>query len=343
MKAKTWTLSIFSLAAFLVNAQATCAQSAGAAAGAASAAKAAPAPANPLAQKTYQSIVSMYQKRPLRPVGIANDISSWTSVSIKFPIWKRIQGYLEVQPRFQMNHQNHYSETIMRTGIGYEFNKKWSIFNGYYYSAHNDPYYSPENRIWHQLTYTKQLGKITLQNRFRIEESWREAFVGPTVRVRNQIRLTRPISHSKFYAIVSDEPMYNLNTKSTGPVAGFTQNRFFIGFGRKLNTYTRLEIGYLNQYRNSRSAKPDPMNHVLAAQIAFDLTQGKAQRKESDYKLAKIDLRKAPELLACTPQLYLPGNNAPAEILATEHHLYTLIPVKQDTSQKLAQRKTVLM
>jgi hypothetical protein len=74
-----------------------------------------------------------------------------------------------------------------------------------------------------------------------------------------------------------------LNTPESGPERGFAQNRLFIGLGKRINSYARIEVGYMNQYRNSKEPKPDVINHALVTQISLDFTSF----KKSQTKLAR--------------------------------------------------------
>jgi len=171
----------------------------------------------------------------------------------------------------------------VRLGAGYEFNKKFSIFGGAYWSSHFNPELDWENRLWEQATYTSQIGKLTLQNRLRLEQLQRAQYEGRSWRIRHQIRITYPISSSRnWYLIATEEPFFNLNAPENGPHPGFNQNRLFFGVGRRVNTCTRMEIGYLHQYKNNTD-KPDLVNRVLLIQLSFDLT---GLKKTKSMKLA---------------------------------------------------------
>lgn len=212
-----------------------------------------------------------------------HDMGGWIPITVRFPIRRRLQGYFEVQPRWQRNHESKFSENIIRTGLGYEFSKSISVFGGYYYSAHYDPELNHENRLWEQITFSRKFGAYSVQSRLRMEESWRPKYEGCSIRIRNQLRVTRDIAKTPYYVAVSDEPIINLNSPEDGPRGGFAQNRLFIGVGKKINSFTRIEVGYLNQFRNSPGKKPDIMNHALVAQVSLDFT---ALKRKSQTKMA---------------------------------------------------------
>lgn len=246
------------------------------------------------------------------PFGLEYDYGTWLPLSVKFPIWRKWQGYFEVQPRFQKNAIKTMTENQMRTGIGYQFNKNWSGFAGYFWSLHQNPEWNNEQRIWTQLGYQKQVGSVQFQNRFRCEDIWRYTYKGAAVRLRNQVRITKSFKDSQLYLYASDEPMYTLITRTNGPAPGFAQNRFIVGVGRRINWFTKVEVGYMNQYRNSSSSKPDIMNHALICSLALDFTNRKKQVK--DTKLA-LKIQDNHATLHYAPQLYFRDLAHPASML----------------------------
>lgn len=243
------------------------------------------------------------------PIGYTNDFGMWMPMSVKFPIRRKVQGYFEVQPRLQQSGKRDLSETQVRTGVGYEFSKHWSVFAGYFWSMHSaQQIIDHEHRLWQQLTYSQKLGDCTLQSRFRSEEIWRQSYEGALLRVRNQFRLTRPIKGTPYYIAVSEEPFFNVNSRENGPLAGFAQNRAFVGMGKKLNQFARIEFGYMNQYRNSRNTRPDIMNHILIAQLSVDFC---GERKQ--FKLARKPEQKY--AVAYVPQIMMSDITQPAHLI----------------------------
>lgn len=216
------------------------------------------------------------------------DYGIWAPVSLKAPVWKKLEATLQLQPRFQHVPENNFTEGIVRAGIGCELNKRWSTFGGYYWSTHTNPAFNLERRLWQEVDYKHKLGSCSIQNRFRLEESQRESYVGSAIRIRHQISINYPIGgkNSKYYLALSDEPFINLNEPENGPKRGFSQNRLFVGFGKRVKETVRVETGYLNQFRNNTGSTPDLVNHALVMQISIDLTRAKRRPNKSNMKLA---------------------------------------------------------
>lgn len=214
------------------------------------------------------------------------DAGYWAPISLRVPIYKKWQASLEYQPRWQKEADQHLRESIVRLGAGYEFSKKFSVFGGAYISSHFNEELDWENRIWQQATYTSKLGRFTLQNRLRLEQIEKDDFIGSYWRIRHQLRVTVPFpKYRNWYLVAQEEPFFNLTSAQDGPRQGFNQNRLFFGVGRQVNSWTRVEVGYMHQYKNNRG-QPDLQNNVLLTTLAFDFTGIKKKRTQS--KLAAL-------------------------------------------------------
>jgi len=230
--------------------------------------------------------LSVCASQPALAQGLESDAGYWAPISLRAPIYKKWQASLEYQPRFQREADRHLTESIVRIGAGYEFSRKFSIFGGAYYSSHFNEDLDWENRLWQQATYTSRLGRLVIQNRLRLEQIEKDDFVGSYWRVRHLVRVTAPIpKYRKWYLVAQEEPFFNLTSVEDGPRQGFNQNRLFFGLGRQVNSWTRVEVGYMHQYKNNRGA-PDLHNNVLMTTLAFDFTALK--RKKPQSKLATL-------------------------------------------------------
>lgn len=213
--------------------------------------------------------------------GLDRDYGFWTPISLKVPIYKKWQATLQVQPRFQDAPEHNFTELIIRAGAGYKFNDRWSLFAGYYWSSHANPAFNLEHRLFQQADYAHKIGRCSIQHRFRLEETQRESYVGASIRMRHQISLNYPIGgpKSRWYLALSEEPIINLNEPDNGPERGLSQNRIFVGLGKKLRETIRVEGGYMNQFRNNSGKTPDLVNHALVVQVSIDLTRLKKKAK----------------------------------------------------------------
>ncbi|MBI4534267.1 MAG: DUF2490 domain-containing protein [Candidatus Melainabacteria bacterium] len=235
------------------------------------------------------------------------DYSSWNSIPIQFPIHKKLGGYFEVQPRWSRLPVHNFAELVTRSGVTYDINKHASLAGGYYWTPLFNPKLNYDNRLWQQLTSSHHLSKLKLQNRVRFEEIWRDQYDGTSVRFRDQLKFMYPIGETKWSIVGSEEPIWNVNTREHGPQRGWNQNRVFIGLGRQINAVTRIECGYLNQYKIGHNGKPNQVNHVLVAQLSLDLRKLKLH--------GQTKLAQAPQAPNTTS---IPPNNHLADVDVTQ-------------------------
>ncbi len=225
---------------------------------------------------------------------VDRDNGYWAPIMLRAPIYKKWQASLEYQPRWQQAADKHLTESVVRLGAGYEFNKKLSVFGGAYISSHFNEELDWENRLWEQATYTSMIGRFSLQNRLRLEQIQKEEFERSSWRLRHQLRITTPFPKFKnWYLVASEEPFFNLNSAENGPRQGFNQNRLYFGIGRQINRCTRIEVGYLHQYKNNRG-KPDLSNNLILTSLTIDLNALKRQPKPCNTKLATLPVVRNP-------------------------------------------------
>lgn len=161
----------------------------------------------------------------------------------------------------------------IRLGFGYQIDKENSVMGGYLFQFSEPPYakYSVyENRVWQQYQNVqdfKEDGK--LQFRSRLEQRTVTTSDDVGIRIRQQIKYSYPMNKTWGFAI-SEEAFVNCNTVNFGPVAGFDQNRFFIGPYVQLNQDIKVEIGYQNVFI-SKDLVDDQMNHIMAINLYYNV------------------------------------------------------------------------
>lgn len=157
---------------------------------------------------------------------------------------------------------------------GYQFDNMNSLQFGYAYQYSQDPYAkrsTNESRIYQQYQNVldfKESGK--LQNRTRYEQRWVTYSNEMGQRLRHQIKYQYPIN-KEWGFVVSEELFININTVSWGPVAGFDQNRIFIGPVYNFDDRQKIEFGYMNNYVN-KDLKSDLINQVLMVNYYYNFT-----------------------------------------------------------------------
>ena len=130
---------------------------------------------------------------------------------------------------------------------------------------------SGENRTRVQLSAT--LGHFaggTLSGRIRIEQRWRDGTdIG--LRLRPQLRFTRPLGSGGPALILYHESFLGLNRTDWGQRPGYERMRNFAGVSTPLAKGLALEAGYINQYGFGRGGARDTMDHVASFSISLGL------------------------------------------------------------------------
>lgn len=161
---------------------------------------------------------------------------------------------------------------VTHDAIGYRIDKHNAIHIGYAYQYSQTPYskkYTNENRAWQQYTFNDKFVSWSYSLRSRLEERTVDIGDGTSIRFRQQAKANYFID-DHWSLIASEEFFVNLNDVDWGPVAGFDQNRGFVGFGYKFDDVYRTEIGYMNQYIN-RDLRYDLIDHQLSINLYIDV------------------------------------------------------------------------
>jgi len=196
------------------------------------------------------------------------DFQLWSPVYLTVSHSDKIQGWYEVQPRFGEN-VSQVNQLLLRFALGYKFNKRWSLWQGYAWTPAFVPEYINENRIYQQLLYIRKFPSSIIISRTRLEWRWIEEVPGTAVRIRSLIRGQFPFDVEQVWSIVAqDEIFLNFNSPPNGPTAGFDQNRLFLGLNRKVNEHLYVDGGY--QLQTLDTKEPgfiEKINHILLLQF----------------------------------------------------------------------------
>jgi hypothetical protein len=191
--------------------------------------------------------------------------TNWAQLFITKAINKKMDWLIEYQWRRADGLKN-WQQGLFRTAFQYKFNSAISIAAGYaeaetfsygdYPIAANGVF--PEHRIFEQLVIKQPINKITITNRFRIEQRWLGRVKAGTDReiegwtylnrFRYQCRVQMPLwikGEQQLYAIAADEIFIGAG-KNVG-VNIFDQNRIFLMTGFRFNKNIAVELGYFNQ------------------------------------------------------------------------------------------------
>jgi hypothetical protein len=194
------------------------------------------------------------------------DANVWLAQTANINAGDDLVLWLEAQERFT-NDASRLGQLLLRPAIGYKLDKSTTVFVGYAYVM-TDPAGPPktnEHRVFQQLSF-RLFGDgkgLTLTGRTRLEQRFLEEQPGTGWRLRQQLRLSAPLSE-KVTGVVWTEPFIGFNE------TGFQRDgiglwRNFVGVSLPIGKKFRLEPGYLNQYVVRTGS--DRIDHTLNASL----------------------------------------------------------------------------
>lgn len=181
-----------------------------------------------------------------------SDLGNWMIYIGSKQINEKWNIHNEVQYR-NYNMAGDLEQLLLRTGLGYTFNKgNNNVLLGYgyilsenYTGSGDEKVDVHEHRIFQQFIAKEKIGQIRLQHRYRFEQRFIESDF--KMRFRYFLAINVPLFAKgrdihTFYLSAYNEIF--LNTES--PV--FDRNRLYGGIGYQLSKGTKLELGYMNQF-----------------------------------------------------------------------------------------------
>ena len=178
---------------------------------------------------------------------------------------------VDLQPRWR-EEGHHFDTLILRPAVFYKATPKTSLWLGYD-TINNHPASNAtfqENRLWEQWMHQfEPLSDVTFTLRSRFEQRDRENHSDVAHRFRQMVRATTASNlHPQLSWVIWDELFINLNENDWINHKGIDQNRIFLGTNWKFSEFSNLEVGYLNQFINSKTI--DRENHILSTTIRFN-------------------------------------------------------------------------
>jgi hypothetical protein len=194
--------------------------------------------------------------------------------------WRRAEGF------------KHWQQSLLRLGLEYEINPKFSVMGGYAWIK-TFPYGSQpvlhefnENRVFEQLNLKDKIGRFEFQHRYRLEQRFLEQYaknatndivqVDPVFRnrIRYRAMVMVPLSRKE----MGDNTLFlNVNNElfvgfgkgiAKNPI---DQNRFIAALGWRFNAQTNMQVGYLNQFVIKSNATDMERNHSLWISMVYNL------------------------------------------------------------------------
>lgn len=194
---------------------------------------------------------------------------NWGFVNTDNPFLKKLKWWAEGQGRFGDN-ASHFSQALLRPGLGYQVNNTTSIWAGYAWAPTGSPFFKTpldEQRVWQQVLWRDKFSFGTVQARTRLEERmFPQVTSDMGLRLRQLLKLSVPLSFAPgFSYIIQDEAFWALTQNDFIHRTGLDNNRFFTGVGYAITKEITGEIGYMNHYIVRRG--PNLMDHILSINL----------------------------------------------------------------------------
>lgn len=206
-------------------------------------------------------------------------------------LWLIMNGNTKINDRFSVFHDVQFrrddfgmrwQQLLLRAGLTYKINVALAATAGYGF-VDTYPYGDfpvantfSEHRIWEQLQFNQSVGKLSIVNRYRLEQRMiGNASTGEFQpfrfenRMRYMGRFVFPVAVKearKLSVVMFDEIFINFG-KNVGRNT-FDQNRLFAGLNYSLSPKVAIEVGYLNQMVQLRTLSAQNLqrfenNHTL--------------------------------------------------------------------------------
>lgn len=181
----------------------------------------------------------------------AQDLGTWNIVNVKYQLNDKWSLFGEAQIRSLKFYNNfHYYE--YKAGFIYQINKQLNFGLGagdYDTYREGGDFLTPKNndefRLWPQIVFANNLGKIKVEHRYRAE--FRFTSNGFRNRFRYRFALIYNFGKSN-YDIKPHQVSLSNELFFTNNEPYFERNRTIIGYTYKLNKTIAFQIGYLHQF-----------------------------------------------------------------------------------------------
>ncbi|MGQ0505792.1 MAG: DUF2490 domain-containing protein [Myxococcaceae bacterium] len=195
---------------------------------------------------------------------------AWLQANLFGRFTPKLRYFAEAQPRFDLGRVE-FERILLRTAIGYQLPAGFSVWLGYGWTPLVTPSLQHEHRLYEQLMWEGGHPLVAVQSRTRFEQRFIGGLSGVWLRARTMLRGVLQVADTPLRAIAWDEIFFNLNSPSPSHLAGFDQNRFFVGPGIQVGDHLLFELGYLHNYIWRPHLPTDRVNHVVFGAVTAKL------------------------------------------------------------------------
>lgn len=207
--------------------------------------------------------------------------TGWVAAFTTFKLNDEFSVHFDGQLR-GTDHLEQFQTILIRPGINFHLTKDFSVTAGYAFISNRRNIGTQsallnEHRLWQQALYSHKASRTSLSHRFRVEQRFLpKASVSTTnietkgfdtaYRFRYFVRQIIPLTNHKpfkegWFLALQNEVFANVGNKSAVNGKVFDQNRLYGAAGYRFPGKIDLEVGYMNQYIQTRSSSTT--NHIV--------------------------------------------------------------------------------
>jgi len=189
----------------------------------------------------------------------AQEVRAWLPTTLQLRLADGWSADVEMHPRFD-DDLTDFELFMIRPSVSRQVADPVTLTAGYAWIGTFEGT-RHEQRIWQQVVFSEDLGHWGLSQRIRLEQRFFEGTPSPSVRLRGQVRATRPISSPGPWRLsLGTELLWTLNDARDAPPAGFHSHRVMVGLGRPFGR-AFIEPAYVLQ--TSRSQGAATVDHII--------------------------------------------------------------------------------
>lgn len=215
-------------------------------------------------------------------------LSAQKTIDDQFHAWSVYQGNHHLSEKWDLHTEYQFrradgfavwQQSLARIGLDYKLNPAVTISSGYGqiisypYGTQPIAHQTNENRLWQQLILKQPIGKIQVQQRYRLEQRWVDAQFKQRIRYRAQVLLPLQKSFTDqkkgFFINMNDEVFLGFG-KGIGKNI-LDQNRFITALGYQFNKDFNIQLGYLNQFVIKADGMHMERNHTIWSCVVYNL------------------------------------------------------------------------
>ena len=127
-----------------------------------------------------------------------------------------------------------WNDVQFRPNVIYSFSPEWSAGVGYVQFQPVQSTSRTQRGAFQDVFYRTNFGRLSVSNRLRVNETFADQSSALRIFSSYALSLRHPIGESDWFALLADEPVFNLKVDGTGRQAGFLLNRTTLGIGRPI-------------------------------------------------------------------------------------------------------------